>query len=918
MKLTKTLLVALVLLAAMAAVPRTAGPASADGPRVASTAGDGPRAIPMSIRDAEPAPGAPASAAALAPAQGEEAGRVFLPIGLRNGSPQPPLPPKAWCEHVSAGPPGSAVLLDLAAAHAHLRFFGVEPSYGAVDQALVPLVGRLDAATSAEDVRLSLADLTAYAARLDGACALAATTATLGRASVETHRGIATIRPGTGEVRLPAGTRAVVIDLRDLPAVAGLQTALDNAVAPALRTSLERPVRRVHRHDGLTDEVVSATNVYSNATTAAVDPPITATGQADLPMALLTGPRLAPEAAQLAGTLRMANRAWIVGQDVYAGAAEAEWSGIDQAGLVWRGATLEALTRPHPPEVLEDVLVRQDERYDPTDASIKHVVTTTAPSAISVTLAGQEGTDLDLFLLYDANEDGEYDYLTEVIGESATASPNEQIPLTDLRPAGHYQVWVHGYRVPGRQTTADLTIDVLSGSRWPDVIPADISSQDPPAELPDLPGAGNPPAFVAGGSLRRGAQQMSPYGQTQPVGSSLAELRAALVVLHGATRLFFPYFPVVGDGIDGRLGETWSRAASCPRSASDPEQLDRACVRDILRRFGEVLQDGHQFVVDNGPSPVAGYFPVFLEQIDGQPVVRRSQAPGVEPGDTIVSIGNRTAEQWYAEQYERTSAATDGYRFDLATRYLTAMTGPLDLEVRAPGGAVRAVRVQPQPYAVYEKVSAVPTDREAGPLADLGAPDFFYINMDDTVLGNDIADFRDALWDAEESSALVLDMRGYPGGIDHYEAAQRLISETFRSPLFRTPIHAGPGRSWLEREQFQLEPLDGPSFHGPIAFIVGPHTVSAAENFALMLVGAQRVTVVGLPSAGTSGNRTGVQLPGGFGVSFTGMEVRFPDGAVFHGVGIQPEEPVELQAADFKEGRDPELQAAIAVLRGVP
>jgi C-terminal processing protease CtpA/Prc len=97
---------------------------------------------------------------------------------------------------------------------------------------------------------------------------------------------------------------------------------------------------------------------------------------------------------------------------------------------------------------------------------------------------------------------------------------------------------------------------------------------------------------------------------------------------------------------------------------------------------------------------------------------------------------------------------------------------------------------------------------------------------------------------------------------------------------------------------------------------VGHATVSAAENFSTMLVDADRVTVLGRQSASTNGNITGVQLPGAFSLSFTGMDVRHADAqkSVFHGVGIAADVDVTLTAQAFRDGVDPELEAAIDAL----
>jgi C-terminal processing protease CtpA/Prc len=178
--------------------------------------------------------------------------------------------------------------------------------------------------------------------------------------------------------------------------------------------------------------------------------------------------------------------------------------------------------------------------------------------------------------------------------------------------------------------------------------------------------------------------------------------------------------------------------------------------------------------------------------------------------------------------------------------------------------------------------------------------------------------FRDALEEAAPAAGLVLDMRGYPG-IDHYEVAKRLVPRAFRSPVFRVPVWTGPDDLVVDEISYDLTPLSSPSFGGPVVLLVGHRTVSAAENFATMLVDAGRVTVIGRQSAATNGNITGSQLPGSFAFTFTGMEVRHADEAqsVFHGVGIVPDVEALLAAKDFRDGLDPELDAAIDHLLAV-
>jgi hypothetical protein len=66
-------------------------------------------------------------------------------------------------------------------------------------------------------------------------------------------------------------------------------------------------------------------------------------------------------------------------------------------------------------------------------------------------------------VLHDGDGDGQVLYPDDVVGESAEAGAREEVALAGLRPGGHYEAWVHGFRVPGDEGLADLTLDVIDG-----------------------------------------------------------------------------------------------------------------------------------------------------------------------------------------------------------------------------------------------------------------------------------------------------------------------------------------------------------------------------------------------------------------------------------------------------------------------
>lgn len=819
-----------------------------------------------------------------------------------------------WCDSVVAGLPGVPPLpIGLSTAHNLVRLFSVVSAYASADAGLALALGAPDALTPSGIG----GTLDAYADDRPDVCSLAAAPDALGPAIVQLVGRTAIVTPGSGPVTLPPNLELVVIDLRALPAVPGLSAALERALSPALARPVARPARWVRGGFGPVDEVFSPNNIYSNFTTLVEQPPFPATGSRDLPLVIITAPHMPPAAAEFAGALRMAGRAAILGGDVLAEVAEAEWRAIGNKGVAVRTEVLDRVFRRVPPTVLENQVVQQDDPFSlPTSYVRDLIVSNDDIHQLRVAIDGRPGADLDLYLMLDVDGDGQFLFPQELQAASGGPTADEEVTLVGAPATGHYQIWVHGYSVPRPGTTRfALTIDQLSGQIWPDIIEADdqLSGNSTQAIVDQARQVSRTPrSLVAGPVARPFIRPVSPYGQVRPIETNTGQMRAALIIAHGMVRRFYPYFDVAGDGIDARLLETLGAVSS------EWDGVDRDGARDLLRRFGEVLHDGHQFVFNYGPSSTVGYLAVSLEEVAGRPVVRRSLAPGVNPGDTIVAVDGVPIEDVYARQYELTSTATHGYQFDVASRFISQLDGPVTLELLDTNGTERSVDVSPQSQAQYlEAVLPGESTRPSGPLSDLGAPNLYYLNMDGETSPT-TASVRAAIAQARASAAdaLVLDMRGYPGA-EHYEVAERLVRVPFLSPRFTVPIYLGPDAAFPSVQQYPLAPLGQPAWDGPIVLLTGNHAVSAAENFMQMLVGAGRLAaVVGRQSAGTNGNITGVQLPGGFAFTYTGMQVLNPDGSQFHGIGIVPDVPVEWTREALRNGVDLDLLAAVQVLNG--
>jgi len=442
-------------------------------------------------------------------------------------------------------------------------------------------------------------------------------------------------------------------------------------------------------------------------------------------------------------------------------------------------------------------------------------------------------------------------------------------------------------------------------AEWPDVIAPDVLTDDPIGALSGQ-AWGSPPALDAGSVDRETMQAWKPDTETPLSDLDRGAARAMLLVAHGTVDRFYPYYDV-GPG---------DHDAALLAGLDDVDALvegDREGVLQALGRFQHEQSDGHGFFGDwAGTEYVDSYLALQVERVDGQPVVRTSAHDDVLPGDTVVEIDGVDASAWYDDAMAWHSAATPGYLFEVSGRsWWSQVPAAVPLVVRGTDGTERSVSLTGLPGA--DQALAVAwggTLRPSGWLDDLGAGSVYFLNLNGSVTTDD-SQWQDALDEAASATGLVVDMRDYPL-FNHYALAAALHTTDFSSPTFRVPTWTGPDDLSVTESAYTLGATG--TYAGPIVLLVSNKTVSAAENFSMMVWGMDNVTVVGEPSAGTNGNITWTYLPGGYYMYFTGMQVLNPDGSGLHGVGIPLDVEVTPTAADFAAGIDPELETALNVL----
>jgi carboxyl-terminal processing protease len=170
---------------------------------------------------------------------------------------------------------------------------------------------------------------------------------------------------------------------------------------------------------------------------------------------------------------------------------------------------------------------------------------------------------------------------------------------------------------------------------------------------------------------------------------------------------------------------------------------------------------------------------------------------------------------------------------------------------------------------------------------------------------------EDAMADLRKAgmTALVLDLRGNPGGVGAMSV-----------PVARLLLTEGGSLGKLQfrdfAQEFNVEP-NPQAFTGKVAILVDEGTASTSEIFAAGLRDLGRAAVIGGgPSAGAALPSVIEEIPGGGVLQYVVGDYRSPRGTVVEGVGVLPDVTVPETREDFAAGRDRVLEAAIRHVTG--
>jgi C-terminal processing protease CtpA/Prc len=168
-------------------------------------------------------------------------------------------------------------------------------------------------------------------------------------------------------------------------------------------------------------------------------------------------------------------------------------------------------------------------------------------------------------------------------------------------------------------------------------------------------------------------------------------------------------------------------------------------------------------------------------------------------------------------------------------------------------------------------------------------------------------------------AALVIDVRINFGGADPYgiDIASRLANTEYVAYTKYARADPVDHNKWTQGDQSVVRPSSRPSFHGSVAELTGPLTISAGETFTQALLGrTPHVTRIGENTQGVFSDVLVRTLPNGWRFGLPNEVYKTTEGIAFDGTGIGPDIPVPVFADDdITAGKDPAMTKALEILR---
>ncbi len=295
--------------------------------------------------------------------------------------------------------------------------------------------------------------------------------------------------------------------------------------------------------------------------------------------------------------------------------------------------------------------------------------------------------------------------------------------------------------------------------------------------------------------------------------------------------------------------------------------------------------------------------------LDGQLVVvdldkdYSAYAAGIRKGFVVTKINGKTPEEIYQEEKKKKGGYEPREGFARVRAAGSQLGGKLDVPVKLEVLNEQDKRIQLEVTRKARQLSGRQLEFEFEKLDN----NIGYIKFN-LFFGDLLPKVQAALRELRDTEALIIDLRGNPGGAgDLAPALANLLSANAGS--------LGSLQFRYASQPYAYKGTGDQAYKGKVILLVDEHSGSTAEVFSGGLQENKRVTVIGTPTAGGVLPSLYRLLPTGGVLQHVISNFQTPKGVVLEGRGVLPDITATLSRKDLLAGRDPVRERAIQFIK---
>ncbi|MFT5283870.1 MAG: hypothetical protein ACI8TQ_000020 [Planctomycetota bacterium] len=330
-----------------------------------------------------------------------------------------------------------------------------------------------------------------------------------------------------------------------------------------------------------------------------------------------------------------------------------------------------------------------------------------------------------------------------------------------------------------------------------------------------------------------------------------------------------------------------------------------------LRKMAATLADG-LVRFDHRSEWRVNNIPICWDWVEGKLIVTRisdsaDSQIGLNPGDAVLQIGGRSADEMFLERCGEFSGASQRAVRELALISMRRLKALEPVKMRI--NSARGKRIDINYTDPFER--GLMRERRPKQNSEL-KPGVFYCDLSVVTSGK----LPEVLSQLESAKFVIFDVRDGLNALSRIDLVSHLIGEQVKDIEWQVPTSTRPNRekNKLTKIMTEIEP-SSPRLAAETIFLCDGSVMGEAEALLGIVAAAKLGKIVGEPTAGSIGLTNGMELPGGYRLVWNASLAKLPDGKSLTKDGIKPDVKVLRTIAGVTASVDEALQAALKLTK---